>query len=171
MQIVSSSAPCGDFYFLSCWSSDSKRREAAAAAAASRTLFSSKRQSSAAAAAETTSDLTHLLKTCSELDLNIIVIWKVGVVEKRDEILKLFLKFLSDGCGSVQAYVIEDNVQVVLQGQLHVAMQSIGEEAISLTPKEVPYTRVHHEKNTPSFKSLHFPDQTDISSSRQRGAL
>lgn len=109
-RIVSSSAPCGDFYFLSCWSSDSKRREAAAAAAASRTLFSSKRQSPAAAAGETTSDLTHLLRTCSELDLNIIVIWK--------------------------AYVIEDNVQVVLQGQLHVAMQSIGEEAISLTPKE-----------------------------------
>lgn len=76
VQIISSSAPCGDFYFLSCWSPDSKRKEAAA----SRTLFSSKRRSSAAAV-EVTSDLTHLLKTCSELDLNIIVIWKVRVVE------------------------------------------------------------------------------------------
>lgn len=41
----------------------------------------------------------------------------------------------------LQAFVLEDNVQVVLQGQLHVALQSLGEEAISLTPpKEVQYS-------------------------------
>uniref|UniRef100_A0A3B4XN31 Trafficking protein particle complex subunit 8 n=1 Tax=Seriola lalandi dorsalis TaxID=1841481 RepID=A0A3B4XN31_SERLL len=39
-------------------------------------------------------------------------------------------------CGSVQAYVVEDNKQLILEGQLHVALQTIGKEATSLTPKE-----------------------------------
>lgn len=38
---------------------------------------------------------------------------------------------------SVQAYVVEDNKQLILEGQLHVALQSIGKEASSLTAKEV----------------------------------
>ena len=38
---------------------------------------------------------------------------------------------------SVQAFVIEDNKQLILEGQLHVALQTIGKEACSLTPKEV----------------------------------
>uniref|UniRef100_A0A3B4U4U7 Trafficking protein particle complex subunit 8 n=1 Tax=Seriola dumerili TaxID=41447 RepID=A0A3B4U4U7_SERDU len=56
------------------------------------------------------SDITNIVKKCNELDLNIIVIWK--------------------------AYVVEDNKQLILEGQLHVALQTIGKEATSLTPKE-----------------------------------
>uniref|UniRef100_A0A8D0A782 Trafficking protein particle complex subunit 8 n=1 Tax=Sander lucioperca TaxID=283035 RepID=A0A8D0A782_SANLU len=73
-QIISSSTPCGDFFFRGCRPSESHQK-------------------------------------CNELDLNIIVIWK--------------------------AYVVEDNKQLILEGQLHVALQSIGKEASSLTPKEV----------------------------------
>ena len=40
-------------------------------------------------------------------------------------------------CLCVQAYVVEDNKQLILEGQLHVALQTIGKEATSLTPKEV----------------------------------
>lgn len=36
-----------------------------------------------------------------------------------------------------QAYVVEDNKQLILEGQLHVALQTIGKEASSVTPKEV----------------------------------
>lgn len=36
-----------------------------------------------------------------------------------------------------QAYVVEDNKQLILEGQLHVALQTFGKEATSLTPKEV----------------------------------
>lgn len=37
----------------------------------------------------------------------------------------------------VQAYVVEDNKQLILEGQLHVALQTLGKEVTSLTPKEV----------------------------------
>uniref|UniRef100_A0A8C7XGM6 Trafficking protein particle complex subunit 8 n=1 Tax=Oryzias sinensis TaxID=183150 RepID=A0A8C7XGM6_9TELE len=47
---------------------------------------------------------------CNELDLTIIVIWK--------------------------AFVVEDSKQLILEGQLHVALQTIGKEATSLMPKE-----------------------------------
>lgn len=40
-------------------------------------------------------------------------------------------------CVSVQAYVVEENKQLILEGQLHVALQTIGKEASSLTPREV----------------------------------
>lgn len=38
---------------------------------------------------------------------------------------------------SFQAYVVEDNKQLILEGQLHVALQTIGKEACSLSQKEV----------------------------------
>lgn len=37
----------------------------------------------------------------------------------------------------MQAYVIEDNKQLILEGQLHVALQTIGKEATSLKSREV----------------------------------
>lgn len=44
----------------------------------------------------------------------------------------------------VQAYVVEDNKQLILEGQLHVALQSLGKEATSLAPKEVrPISHTH----------------------------
>uniref|UniRef100_A0A8C5G6M8 Trafficking protein particle complex 8 n=1 Tax=Gouania willdenowi TaxID=441366 RepID=A0A8C5G6M8_GOUWI len=56
------------------------------------------------------SDIIDIAKKCNELDLNIIVIWK--------------------------AYVVEDNKQLILEGQLHVALQTIGKEASSVINKE-----------------------------------
>lgn len=35
--------------------------------------------------------------------------------------------------------MVEDNKQLILEGQLHVALQTIGKEASSFTPKEVLY--------------------------------
>ena len=37
----------------------------------------------------------------------------------------------------VQAYVVEDNKQLILEGQLHVTLQTVGKEACSLPQKEV----------------------------------
>uniref|UniRef100_A0A3B3S3A2 Trafficking protein particle complex subunit 8 n=1 Tax=Paramormyrops kingsleyae TaxID=1676925 RepID=A0A3B3S3A2_9TELE len=54
--------------------------------------------------------LSNVVCRCSEVDLSIIVLWK--------------------------AYVVEDNKQLILEGQLHVALQTIGREACSLTQKE-----------------------------------
>ncbi|XP_077439966.1 trafficking protein particle complex subunit 8 isoform X3 [Vanacampus margaritifer] len=55
-------------------------------------------------------DLLHVADECERLDLNIIVIWK--------------------------AYVVEDNKQLILEGQLHVALQTVGKEATSLAAKQ-----------------------------------
>ncbi|XP_071342862.1 trafficking protein particle complex subunit 8 isoform X2 [Trachinotus anak] len=104
-RIISSSTPCGDFFFRCCRTSESQRTDVAA----SRTSSSSKNQSSVPSE-DRASDLNNIVKKCNELDLNIIVIWK--------------------------AYVVEDNKQLILEGQLHVALQTIGKEATSLTPKE-----------------------------------
>uniref|UniRef100_A0A8C4HXV7 Trafficking protein particle complex subunit 8 n=1 Tax=Dicentrarchus labrax TaxID=13489 RepID=A0A8C4HXV7_DICLA len=75
--------------------------------ASSRTSSSSKKQGPTENRA---SAIANIVKKCNELDLNIIVIWK--------------------------AYVVEDNKQLILEGQLHVALQTIGKEASSLTPRE-----------------------------------
>uniref|UniRef100_A0A8C7MPC9 Trafficking protein particle complex subunit 8 n=1 Tax=Oncorhynchus kisutch TaxID=8019 RepID=A0A8C7MPC9_ONCKI len=58
-----------------------------------------------------TEDITGVVRKCNEVDLDIIVLWK--------------------------AFVVEDNKQVILEGQLHVALQTIGKEACSLRQKEV----------------------------------
>ncbi|XP_072246347.1 trafficking protein particle complex subunit 8 isoform X2 [Leuresthes tenuis] len=104
-RIISSSTPCGDFFFRCCCSPESQQL----ALAPSRTSSSSKSQVSVPTD-NRGSDITSIAKKCNELDLNLIVIWK--------------------------AYVVEDNKQLILEGQLHVALQSIGKEASSLTPKE-----------------------------------
>uniref|UniRef100_A0A3Q1EDQ8 Trafficking protein particle complex subunit 8 n=1 Tax=Acanthochromis polyacanthus TaxID=80966 RepID=A0A3Q1EDQ8_9TELE len=92
-RIISSSTPCGDFFFRS----------------SSRTSSIGKSQASLPTE-DRGSDITSIVKKCNDLDLNIIIIWK--------------------------AYVVEDNKQLILEGQLHVALQTIGKEASSLTPKE-----------------------------------
>ncbi|XP_056234287.1 trafficking protein particle complex subunit 8 isoform X1 [Seriola aureovittata] len=104
-RIISSSTPCGDFFFRCCRTAESQRADVAS----SRTSSSSKSQG-AVPSENRASDITNIVKKCNELDLNIIVIWK--------------------------AYVVEDNKQLILEGQLHVALQTIGKEATSLTPKE-----------------------------------
>ncbi|KAJ3598805.1 hypothetical protein NHX12_032769 [Muraenolepis orangiensis] len=57
-----------------------------------------------------TSEVASLVRKCNELDLNVIVLWK--------------------------AYVVEDNKQLILEGQLHVTLQTVGKEACSLPQKE-----------------------------------
>ncbi|XP_049910799.1 trafficking protein particle complex subunit 8 isoform X2 [Epinephelus moara] len=104
-RIISSSTPCGDFFFRGCRTSEYQRGDGAS----SRTSSSNKSQGSVPTE-DRASDITDIVKKCNELDLNIIVIWK--------------------------AYVVEDNKQLILEGQLHVALQTIGKEASSLTPKE-----------------------------------
>uniref|UniRef100_A0AAQ5YCS0 Trafficking protein particle complex 8 n=1 Tax=Amphiprion ocellaris TaxID=80972 RepID=A0AAQ5YCS0_AMPOC len=89
-RIISSSTPCGDFFFRCCRIPNSHQ--------------------GSLPTEDRGSDITNIVKKCNELDLNIIIIWK--------------------------AYVVEDNKQLILEGQLHVALQTIGKEASSLTPKE-----------------------------------
>uniref|UniRef100_A0A3Q2PLD4 Trafficking protein particle complex subunit 8 n=1 Tax=Fundulus heteroclitus TaxID=8078 RepID=A0A3Q2PLD4_FUNHE len=103
VQIISSSTPCGDFFFRCLQSSEFQQVNLT-----TRTSFSSKSQGPPPT--DTGSDITSIAKKCNEIDLNIIVIWK--------------------------AYVVEDNKQLILEGQLHVALQTIGKEASSLIPKE-----------------------------------
>ncbi|XP_041862305.1 trafficking protein particle complex subunit 8 [Melanotaenia boesemani] len=97
--IISSSTPCGDFFFRS----TPELQQGDLASSSSKTQGSAPTDNRG-------SDITSIAKKCNELDLNIIVIWK--------------------------AYVVEDNKQLILEGQLHVALQTIGKEASSLTPKE-----------------------------------
>ncbi|XP_041791493.1 trafficking protein particle complex subunit 8 [Chelmon rostratus] len=104
-RIISSSTPCGDFFFRGCRTSESQRVDVASP----RTASSIKSQSYVPTEGRA-SDISNIVKKCNELDLNIIVIWK--------------------------AYVVEDNKQLILEGQLHVALQTIGKEASSLTPRE-----------------------------------
>ncbi|KAM6921828.1 trafficking protein particle complex subunit 8 [Xenentodon cancila] len=104
-RIISSSTPCGDFFFRCCRNPEFQQVELTS----SRPPSSSKSQMFAPAESRS-SDITSIAKKCNEFDLNIIVIWK--------------------------AYVVEDNKQLILEGQLHVALQTIGKEASSLTPKE-----------------------------------
>uniref|UniRef100_A0A8C3AI90 Trafficking protein particle complex subunit 8 n=1 Tax=Cyclopterus lumpus TaxID=8103 RepID=A0A8C3AI90_CYCLU len=96
-RIISSSTPCGDFFFRGCRPPQPQRVDGTS----SRTSSTNKSPAS---------DISNIVRKCNELDLNIIVIWK--------------------------AYVVEDNKQLILEGQLHVALQTIGKEASSLTPKE-----------------------------------
>uniref|UniRef100_A0A3B5KZV1 Uncharacterized protein n=1 Tax=Xiphophorus couchianus TaxID=32473 RepID=A0A3B5KZV1_9TELE len=100
-RIMSSSTPCGDFFF--------RCRQSSVLEQGNSTSRNSRSQGSGHTD-NTASDITTIAKKCNELDLSIIVIWK--------------------------AYVVEDNKQLILEGQLHVALQTIGKEASSLIPKE-----------------------------------
>uniref|UniRef100_A0A8C7SXS3 Trafficking protein particle complex 8 n=1 Tax=Oncorhynchus mykiss TaxID=8022 RepID=A0A8C7SXS3_ONCMY len=93
-------------------------------------------------------DITGVVRKCNEVDLDIIVLWK--------------------------AFVVEDNKQVILEGQLHVALQTIGKEACSLRQKEEaqemvllkfkpelppPMTRPSMEQLSHLIKTnLHYPE-------------
>ncbi|XP_028258909.1 trafficking protein particle complex subunit 8 [Parambassis ranga] len=104
-RIISSSTPCGDFFFRYCKTLEAQQVDVVPP----RPAPINKSQGSVSSLEQST-DITNIAKKCNELDLNIIVIWK--------------------------AYVVEDNKQLILEGQLHVALQTIGKEASSLTPKE-----------------------------------
>uniref|UniRef100_A0A671Y134 Trafficking protein particle complex subunit 8 n=1 Tax=Sparus aurata TaxID=8175 RepID=A0A671Y134_SPAAU len=123
--IISSSTPCGDFFFRGCQTSESHKSQ------------------SCVSTEDRSSDITNIVRKCNELDLNIIVIWK--------------------------AYVVEDNKQLILEGQLHVALQTIGKEASSLTPREMVLLKFKSQLPPPVIlpsaelsqlvkTSLHYPE-------------
>nr|XP_015195016.1 PREDICTED: trafficking protein particle complex subunit 8 isoform X1 [Lepisosteus oculatus] len=138
-QIVSATTPCADFFFRSCLTREPKKT---APAAHNRGVPSGLPKD----------DITRVVRKCTEVDLNIIVLWK--------------------------AYVIEDNKQFILEGQLHVALQTIGKEACSLSQKQEaqemvllkfirpeqppPLSRPSMEQLSHLIKtSLHYPESYD----------
>lgn len=70
-----------------------------------------------------------LIEKCSEVDLSIVVLWK--------------------------AYVVEDNKQLILEGQHHVVVRTVGKEACSHSQKQEP----------PEMELLKFfrPENTTVS--------
>ncbi|XP_027035371.2 trafficking protein particle complex subunit 8 isoform X1 [Tachysurus fulvidraco] len=103
-QIVSSMTPCADFFFRRGPPSDLRK------GGGSSGLATYMRRQSLTPADRTDQSMTSAVRKCTEVELDIIVLWK--------------------------AYVVEDNKQLILEGQLHVALQTIGKEACSLTQKE-----------------------------------
>ncbi|KAK7150553.1 hypothetical protein R3I93_011711 [Phoxinus phoxinus] len=103
-QIVSSTTPCADFFFRRSLPAEPRRGGVSAGGA------SQMRRHSLAHQNGTDEGLTNIVRKCSEVELDIIILWK--------------------------AYVVEDNKQLILEGQLHVALQTIGKEACSLSQKE-----------------------------------
>ncbi|XP_063155300.1 trafficking protein particle complex subunit 8 isoform X2 [Candoia aspera] len=91
-QIISSTSPCADFFFQSLYS-NLKRIQ---------TQHSTLQGSCDSAVRQ--------IQKCSEVDLNIIVLWK--------------------------AYVVEDNKQLILEGQHHVLLHAVGKDAFSLPQKQ-----------------------------------
>ncbi|XP_056336697.1 trafficking protein particle complex subunit 8 isoform X2 [Danio aesculapii] len=103
-QIVSSTTPCADFFFRQGLPSEPRRGVGSAGG------VSQMRRQSLTPQSGIDDDVTSIVRKCSEVELDIIVLWK--------------------------AYVVEDNKQLILEGQLHVALQTIGKEACSLSQKE-----------------------------------
>lgn len=95
-QIISSASPCADFFYRSL-SADLKKPQA---------------QPSAQPEKQAVDDAVTLIQKCSEVDLNIIVLWK--------------------------AYVVEDSKQLLLEGQHHVTLHTVGREAFSNPQKQGP---------------------------------
>nr|XP_056710150.1 trafficking protein particle complex subunit 8 isoform X6 [Euleptes europaea] len=97
-QIISSTSPCADFFFRSL-PSEFKR-----------THTQHSLHTSQGTAKQSLDNAVRLIQNCSEVDLNIIVLWK--------------------------AYVIEDNKQLILEGQHHVMLHTVGKEAFSFPQKQ-----------------------------------
>ncbi|XP_032943236.1 trafficking protein particle complex subunit 8 isoform X3 [Rhinolophus ferrumequinum] len=113
-QIISSASPCADFFYRSL-SSELKKPPA-------RPSVHTEKQS--------VEDAVRLIQKCSEVDLNIVVLWK--------------------------AYIVEDSKQLILEGQHHVILRTIGKEAFSYPQKQEP----------PEMELLKFfrPENTTVSS-------
>ncbi|KAG7280750.1 hypothetical protein CRUP_037680 [Coryphaenoides rupestris] len=105
-RIVSSTTPCADFFFRCCPGAVSREGRGGALSHHS----SSRPPAGHWSWGGGPSEVASLVRKCNELDLNVIVLWK--------------------------AYVVEDNKQLILEGQLHVTLQTVGKEACSLPQKE-----------------------------------
>ncbi|XP_035380054.1 trafficking protein particle complex subunit 8 isoform X1 [Electrophorus electricus] len=103
-QIVSSTTPCADFFFRRGSPSEAQKGGVSVGGA------NHTRRQSLTPAGGADDGVTGVVQKCSEVELNIIVLWK--------------------------AYVVEDNKQLILEGQLHVALQTVGKEACSVPQKE-----------------------------------
>ncbi|XP_018603460.2 trafficking protein particle complex subunit 8 isoform X3 [Scleropages formosus] len=99
-QIISSTTPCADFFFRRCQTTELKKGFTTGGVSFGQS----------GSLSDSEGDIASVVRKCSEVDLNIVVLWK--------------------------AYVVEDNKQLILEGQLHVALQTIGKEACSLSQKE-----------------------------------
>ncbi|XP_069885485.1 trafficking protein particle complex subunit 8 isoform X3 [Dipodomys merriami] len=95
-QIISSTSPCADFFFRSL-SSELKKPQT---------------QQSVNTGKHSAEEAVRMIQKCSEVDLNIVILWK--------------------------AYVIEDSKQLILEGQHHVILHTIGKEAFSYRQKQEP---------------------------------
>ncbi|KAM4688318.1 trafficking protein particle complex subunit 8 isoform 2-T3 [Discoglossus pictus] len=94
-QIISSTTPCADFFFRSCLSSQAKKNVTPNTDSSGKPVHD---------------ETVRLIQKCSEVNLNIVVLWK--------------------------AYVVEDNKQLILEGQHHVALHTVGTEAQSFPQKQ-----------------------------------
>ncbi|XP_063779722.1 trafficking protein particle complex subunit 8 isoform X3 [Pseudophryne corroboree] len=92
-QIISSTTPCADFFFLSYLC-----------------VKKSQHPNTDTSAKSTPDEAIRLIQKCSEVNLNMIILWK--------------------------AYVIEDNKQLILEGQHHVTLHTIGTEVLSSPQKQ-----------------------------------
>ncbi|KAM6217954.1 trafficking protein particle complex subunit 8 isoform 2-T2 [Rhynchocyon petersi] len=113
-QIISSASPCADFFYRSLASELKKTHT----------------QPSVHSEKQSLEDAVRLIQKCSEVDLNIVILWK--------------------------AYVVEDNKQLILEGQHHVILRTLGKEAFSYPQKQEP----------PEMELLKFvrPENTTVSS-------
>ncbi|KAM8967666.1 trafficking protein particle complex subunit 8 isoform 2-T2 [Pelodytes ibericus] len=133
-QIISSTTPCADFFFRSSLSPRCKKVQTSTGAQSGKAKLD---------------QAVRLIQKCSEVNLNIIVLWK--------------------------AYVVEDNKQLILEGQHHVTLHTVGTEALSSPQKqeqpEMILLKFSKSENTPAIvkpsteqlsnlikSSLHYPE-------------
>ncbi|XP_015677418.1 trafficking protein particle complex subunit 8 [Protobothrops mucrosquamatus] len=127
-QIISSTSPCADFFFRSLYS-NLKRIET--------------QHGSLQGPCD---NAVRQIQKCSEVDLNIIVLWK--------------------------AYVVEDNKQLILEGQHHVCLNAVGKDAFSLPQKQgfkkilgnSDWEDLEQESTEISLSNLFRPESTSVSS-------
>ncbi|ERE83769.1 trafficking protein particle complex subunit 8-like protein [Cricetulus griseus] len=118
-QIISSASPCADFFYRSLSSELKKPQDPEKHAA---------------------EDAVQLIQKCSEVDLNIVILWKDLIIKVGLELLILPVppKGWDYRKGGGFAYVVEDNKQLILEGQHHVVLRTLGKEAFSQFQKQEP---------------------------------
>ncbi|XP_020646573.3 trafficking protein particle complex subunit 8 isoform X2 [Pogona vitticeps] len=109
-----------------------------------RTRTQQSMQASQGPAKQSLDSSVRLIQKCNEVDLNVIVLWK--------------------------AYVVEDNKQLILEGQHHVVLTAVGKEAVS-SPQKQGFKKVlgnsdweDLEQEAPEIGLLNFfrPESTSV---------
>ncbi|KAK7811172.1 hypothetical protein U0070_004715 [Myodes glareolus] len=115
-QIISSASPCADFFYRSLSSELKKPQD----------LLSAHTEKHGA------EEAVRLIQKCSEVDLNLVILWK--------------------------AYVVEDNKQLILEGQHHVVLRTVGKEAFSQSQKQADVDVIvdlRHKTTSPEALDTH----------------